>query len=405
MLYQLHEWQHTALAPFRATAEAVREFYSNPYSPISYTGLGRSMVASCELVERMTRRYGKPAFGLEHTVVNGKRVAVREVEVLSHPFCTLLHFERDTPRKDPKVLLVAPLSGHYATLLRGTVEALIADHDVYVTDWINAQDVPVVHGTFDLDDYVDYVINFLDMLGPDVHVIAVCQPSVPVLAAVALMAEDGSKSAPRTMTLMGGPIDTRVNPTKVNELAKTKSLEWFESTVIHRVPAPHPGFSRKVYPGFIQLNGFMSLNLDRHIDAHVELFNHLVDGDGDGVAAHRKFYDEYMSVMDLPAQYYLQTLKTVFMEHALPKGMFTHRGRRVDPSAIHQTALLTVEGERDDISGVGQTAAAHEICTKIPAKKQAHHLQKGVGHYGIFNGRRWRTEVLPRVASFIREHA
>jgi poly(3-hydroxybutyrate) depolymerase len=319
-------------------------------------------------------------------------------------FCQLKHFRRDVRRDDPKLLIVAPLSGHFATLLRGTVEAMLPTNDVYITDWRDARSVPLDEGPFDLDDYIDYVIEFLHFLGPDTHVLAVCQPSVPVLAAVSLMSEAGDPCVPKTMTLMGGPIDTRINPTMPNELATTRSIEWFEHSVIHRVPVLYPGYMRRVYPGFLQLTGFMQMNLDRHVGAHIKLYQHLISGDGDSAAAHRDFYDEYRAVMDLPAEYYLQTVKTVFQDHALPCGTFEHRGRLIDPAAIQKTALFTVEGERDDISGVGQTKAAHDLCVNLPKSKQNHYEQKSVGHYGVFNGRRWREHIAPRVAKFIRKH-
>ncbi len=402
MLYQLHEMQHLAWVPARAAAEATLQIFRNPLVPIAYTTYGRTVAAACEVFERVTRRRGKPSFGLDTTVVGEREVAVREEVVLQRPFCELVHFRRDVASDDPRVLVVAPLSGHFATLLRDTVRGLLPDHDVYITDWIDAREVPLREGAFDLDDYIDYVIQFLRLLGPDTHVIAVCQPAVPVLAAVALMAAAGDPAQPRSMTLMGGPIDTRRNPTKVNALAKTRSIGWFERTVVHTVPAGYPGIMRRVYPGFIQLTGFMSMNLDRHVGAHLQLFEHLIRGDGESAATHRRFYDEYLSVMDLPAEYYLQTVETVFQQHALPRGTMVSRGERVEPAAITRTALMTVEGELDDISGVGQTRAAHDLCPGIPDERRRHWLQKGVGHYGIFNGRRWRNEILPRIREFIR---
>jgi poly(3-hydroxybutyrate) depolymerase len=386
-------------------ATAGQQLFSHPALPISRTHYGRTLAAACELFERTTRRYAKPAFGLSHTMIENRVVPVEEVEVFENDFCVLRHFQRAARRNDPKVLLVAPLSGHFATLLRGTVAALLPDHEVYVTDWKDASQVPLSKGAFDLDDYIDDVIELLRLIGPDVHVIAVCQPSVPVLAAVSLMAANGDHAAPRSMVLMGGPVDTRVNPTQVNQLAESRSIEWFERSVISRVPVPNPGAMRRVYPGFLQLSGFMTMNLDRHVGAHMRLFDHLVKGDGDEAAAHRRFYDEYMSVMDLPAEYYLQTVRTVFQEHTLPRGVMTSRGREIEPAAISKTALLTIEGEFDDISGLGQTRAAHDICTGIPAAKRRHHEQSNVGHYGIFNGKRWHGEIYPLVRDFIREHA
>jgi poly(3-hydroxybutyrate) depolymerase len=330
---------------------------------------------------------------------------VRERTVVSRPFCRLVHFERaQAASDDPKILLVAPLSGHYATLLRGTVAALLPDHEIYVTDWANGRDVALRHGRFDLDDYIAYVIDFLRHLGPGNHAIAVCQPSVPVLAATALLAAAKDPSQPRSLTLMGGPIDTRINPTVPNRLAEEHSLAWFEANAIHAVPWPLAGHGRRVYPGFLQLTGFMTMNLDRHLKAHRDLFDHLVQGDGESADAHRRFYDEYLSVMDLPAEYYLQTVRTVFQRHALATGTMTWRGRPVEPGAIENCGLLAVEGELDDISGVGQTKAALGLCRNVPAAAKHYHLQAATGHYGIFNGRRWRDEICPRVARFIREH-
>jgi poly(3-hydroxybutyrate) depolymerase len=405
MLYHLYDLQHAMMSPSRAVAETLQHLFSHPLLPISYTRFGRAIAAGSEIFERSTRRYKKPEFGLDSTVIAGEPVGVELITAARKPFCDLLHFRRDTTREDPKVLLVAPLSGHHATLLRGTAQALLPDHDVYVTDWINACEVPSERGPFDLDDYIDYVIAFLQKLGPDVHVIAVCQPSVPVLAAVSLMAEAKDPAAPRSMTLMGGPIDTRVNPTQVNQLAAARSIEWFEHSVITQVPATYPGFTRRVYPGFLQLTGFMTMNLDRHVGSTMRHYQHLVRGDGESAAGHRRFYDEYLSVMDLTAEFYLQTVKTAFQDHALPLGTMRSRGRKVDPRAIRKTALMTVEGELDDISGVGQTYAAHALCANLPAAKRRHLMQKGVGHFGIFNGKKWRSEILPQVRSFIRQNA
>jgi poly(3-hydroxybutyrate) depolymerase len=402
MLYHLYDFHHAWMAPLRLTAETLQHVFSHPAMPMSYTRVGRAIAAGSELFERATRRYAKPSFGLTETVIDGAAVPVAIEKVAAHPFCTLLHFRRAVARDDPKVLLVAPLSGHYASLLRGTVEGLLPDHDVYITDWVNASMVPLTDGRFDLDDYIDTVTDFVRRLGSDVHVIAVCQPSVPVLAAVALMAAENDPAAPRSMTLMGGPIDTRVNPTKVNQVAATRPIEWFESTVVMPVPAVYPGFMRRVYPGFLQLTGFMSMNLDRHVGSAMRHFQHLVRGDGESAAGHRAFYDEYLAVMDLTAEFYLQTVKTAFQDHALPRGTMVSRDRPVEPQAITRTALLTVEGELDDISGVGQTYAAHALCSGLPADKHRHHFQPEVGHFGIFNGKRWRTAILPQVRDFIR---
>lgn len=404
MLYHLHEFQHAALAPVRMFAEALQTMYSHPWMPVSYTSLGRTIAASAELIERTTRRYAKPEFNLPTTAIDGKEVAVREVVVYEKPFCNLLHFQRQTDRRDPRVLVVAPMSGHYATLLRGTVEALLPEHDVYITDWIDARDVPMSDGDFSLDDYIDYIIEMLHFLGADTHVLAVCQPSIPVMAAVSLMAADNDPRQPSSMVLMGGPMDTRINPTKVNEMAATKPLSWFETHVINTVPFVHAGRGRRVYPGFLQLQGFMSLNPDRHVGEHLKLFHNMVRGDGDSAEKHREFYDEYLAVMDLPAEYYLQTLKTVFIEHHLPQGKMTSRGRPIDPSLIRHTALMTIEGEKDDITGIGQTEAAHKMCSSLPESMRVHHLAPKVGHYGVFNGRRWREEIYPHVRDFIRTH-
>lgn len=405
--YQLYELTHAALSPSRALADATRLYYRNPVNPLAHTEFGRSIAAGAELFERLTRRYGKPEFGIAETVVGAERIPVRQDVVWSRPFCRVLHFAKqfnDGRGPGPKLLLVAPMSGHYATLLRGTVETMLPYHDVYITDWIDARMVPLSEGRFDLDDYIDYIISILHRLGPDTHVMAVCQPSVPVLAAVALMEAQDNPYRPQSMTLMGGPIDTRINPTAVNRLAEERDLEWFRRNAVMRVPFPHAGFMRDVYPGFLQLSGFMSMNLDRHIAAHRELFYHLVEGDGDSAEKHREFYDEYNAVMDLTAEFYLQTVDTVFIRHALPKGEMTHRGVPVDCSAITNTALMTVEGEKDDISGVGQTKAAHDLCTALHDSKRAHYEQPGVGHYGVFNGSRFRSEIAPRISDFIASH-
>ena len=404
MFYQLYEMNHAALLPARAYAEAVRMFYSNPLNPFSQTPWGRSVAATAELFERTTRRYGKPAFGLSTTVVDWKTVPVAEKVVWSRPFCNLIHFERAVPagrRPDPKLLIVAPMSGHYATLLRGTVEAMLPYAEVHITDWVDARMVPVDQGRFDLDDYIDYVVEMLHALGPDTHVMAVCQPSVPVLAAASLMEARNDPFAPATMTLMGGPIDTRRNPTAVNLLAEEKGTQWFADNVILRAPWPVPGFGREVYPGFLQLSGFMSMNLDRHIIAHKDFFLNLVKHDGDSAEKHREFYDEYLAVMDLTAEFYLQTVDTVFVRHSLPKGKMTHRGTPIDPAAIRNIALFTVEGENDDISGLGQTKAAQDLCVNIPSDRKAHYMQPAVGHYGVFNGSRFRSEIVPRIVDFI----
>ncbi len=406
-LYWFYEMTHAALNPSRAIADATRLFFNNPANPLSQTTMGKSMAAACELFERATRRYSQPEWGITETVVNGKTVPVRIEALWERPFCRLLHFDRAVDfghRPDPRVLVVAPMSGHYATLLRGTVQAMLPDHDVYITEWVDARMVPINKGPFDLDDYIDYLISMLHLLGSDTHVIAVCQPSVPVLAAIALMEGNGDDHAPESVTLMGGPVDTRVNPTGVNKVAEQRGVEWFKRNVITKVPFPNPGAMRDVYPGFLHLNGFMSMNLDRHLEAHGKLFMHLVDGDGNSAAAHRAFYDEYLAVMDLAAEFYLQTVDTVFISHSLPTGRMMHRGYPVDPSKIKRVALMTVEGALDDITGPGQTRAAHDLCVNLPEHRRAHWVQPGVGHFGVFNGSRFRAEVLPRVAAFIRAH-
>ena len=408
MFYQLYEMNHAAMVPVRAAADAARLFFTNPLNPLANTELGRTMTASLEVFERMTRRYGKPAFGLPQTVVDGVSVSVTEEIVWSKPFCNLLHFKRDLPAErepDQRILLVAPMSGHYATLLRGTVEALLPHADVYISDWIDARMVPVDQGRFDLNDYVDYVIDMLHVVGAGTHVIGVCQPSVPVLAAVAVMEVHRDPMIPASMILMGGPIDTRINPTAVNKLAKEHPLEWFQENVIMTVPWPQPGFMRPVYPGFLQLSGFMSMNLDRHVTAHQEFFEHLVKNDGESAEKHREFYDEYLAVMDLTEEFYLQTVDTVFMKHSLPKGEMIHRSTPVDTGAIRNVALLTIEGENDDISGLGQTAAAQTICSAIPDHMRTHYIQPDVGHYGVFNGSRFRKEIAPRILDFVRRQA
>jgi poly(3-hydroxybutyrate) depolymerase len=404
-LYWLYEMSHAALHPSRAFADVMRLYFKNPLNPLSHTTMGKSVAAAAELFERSTRRYGKPEWLIDSTTVAGERAPIHVASVWERPFCRLIHFERmfcHMPRRpQPKLLIVAPMSGHYATLLRGTVEAFLPNHDVYITDWVDARMVPVAEGRFDLDDYIDYVISILHFLGGETHVVAVCQPSVPVLAATALMEAADDPYAPRSIVLMGGPIDTRRNPTAVNMLAEERGIDWFRRNVITKVPFPHPGVMRDVYPGFLQLHGFVSMNLDRHLDAHKNLFFNLVKGDGDSAQKHREFYDEYLAVMDLTAEFYLQTVETVFVRHDLPNGRMTHRGHPVDLGAIRNAALLTVEGEHDDISGVGQTEAAHDLCVNIPAERKSHYLQPGVGHYGVFNGSRFRAEVAPRIADFV----
>jgi poly(3-hydroxybutyrate) depolymerase len=401
MLYYLYEMNHAAMLPVRAAADLGLNFWQSPSNPLASTIVGRSMAASLEMFERATRRYGKPAFEIDSVIVDNECLKVSEKTVWTKPFCDLLRFEKEGSRQESKLLIVAPMSGHYATLLRGTVEAMLPHYDVYITDWADARTVPLSKGTFDLDDYIDYVIEMLHYLGPGTFVMAVCQPSVPVLAAVSIMNAGNDPCTPPGMVLMGGPIDTRRNPTAVNTLAEQRGVAWFRKNAIMAVPPPHAGMMRLVYPGFLQLTGFMTMNLDRHVDAHRELFWHLVEGDGDSAEKHTAFYDEYMSVMDLTAEFYLQTVERVFVNHDLPKGTFRHRGVTVDPAKITKTALMTVEGERDDISGVGQTEAAHDLCSSLPAEKKLHHLQKGVGHYGVFNGSKFRKEIVPKIVTFL----
>lgn len=408
MLYQLYELQHALMTPVRMQAQILKTLLQSPLNPVSYTQMGRTMGASAEVLERLTRRFGRPNFCLLETRINGKTVKVEEEVVLEKPFCSLLHFKRNTKRKDPAVLIVAPMSGHYATLLRGTVEALLPHHDIYITDWEDARQVPMTEGKFDLDNYIAYLWEFITFLGPETHLIAVCQPAVPVMAVSSLMASAGDPNQPLTMTLMGGPIDTRVSKTEVTELAETRPLSWFENTVLYNVPFHYPGAHRRVYPGFLQLSGFMSMNLDAHVGSHLQFYQHLVTGDGESSEKHRKFYNEYLSVMDIPAEFYLQTVKEVFQRHSLPKGHMKWRNPKNDelfdvrPQDIRKTALLTVEGELDDISARGQTTAAHELCYSLPQNKQYHHFQLNTGHYGIFNGRRWREQIMPRIRNFIR---
>ena len=404
-LYWLYETSQAALNPARAFADATRLAFKNPLNPLYFTTFGKSIAAAAELFERSTRRYGRPEWRISSALVGGERVPVQISTVWERAFCRVIHFERifehRPRRRQPRLLIVAPLSGHFATLLRGTVEAFLPNHDIYVTEWRDARTIPLSEGSFDLDDYIDYVISMLHALGDETHVLAVCQPAVPVMAAVSVMEADDDPYVPISMTLMGGPIDTRVNPTAVNTLAGRRGIQWFRHNVITKVPFPNPGFMRDVYPGFLQIQGFVSMNLDRHIEAHQDLFLNLVRGDGDSAGKHKEFYDEYLAVMDLAAEYYLQTVDTVFVRHALPKGEMMYRDRPVDPGRITRVALLTVEGEHDDISGVGQTEAAHRLCVNIPADRQAHWLQPGVGHYGVFNGSRFRSEIAPRIADFI----
>ena len=402
--YFLHEASLALIGPARAATEAARIFFENPANPASWTPFGRSVSAACDVFERSTRRYEKPEFGLTSTRIGGEKVAVSEEIVWQRPFGRLIHFARALPAshpKQPKILLVAPMSGHYATLLRGTVEAFLPRYEVFVTDWSDARMVPLTSGHFGFDDYVDYVIEMLRHLGPNTHIIAVCQPSVPVSVAVAVLEAAKDPVSPTSMILMGGPIDTRESPTAVNVLAQERGIEWFRRHCITRVPFPYPGMMREVYPGFLQLSGFMAMNLDRHISAHWDYYKNLVQDNGDSAEKHREFYDEYLAVMDLTAEFYLETVDRVFVRHLLPKGQMRYRGKAVDLADIRKTALMTIEGENDDISGVGQTQAAQRLCVNIPAEKRVHYLQKRVGHYGVFNGSRFRSEIVPRIDEFI----
>jgi poly(3-hydroxybutyrate) depolymerase len=407
-MYPFYDMRLAVLAPMRATANAMQALFRSPYMPLSYTRIGRGLGAAAEIVERISKPYSKPSFNIDSVQMDADtKVEVVEDIVDRLPFCNLLRFRKVGVDGQPKILLAAPLSGHHATLLRGTVEALLPGHEVYITDWIDARMVPLKDGKFDLDDYIGYLFRFLRRLGPNVHVIAVCQPAVPVLAAVALMASKNDPCQPRTMTLMGGPIDTRRAPTSVTKLAEHNDIKWFEQNFVNTVPPYNPGGLRRVYPGFIQLFNFMAMNAERHMKAHVEFFNQLLVGDGESAAAHRRFYDEYLSVMDITAEFYLQTVKTVFQDHALPKGEMVWHDKHgksfpVRPGDIQKTALLVVEGELDDISAVGQTEAAIDLCTGLHAKMKRYHLEPKVGHYGIFNGKKWRNDIMPVIASWIR---
>jgi len=407
MLYSLYDMQRTWLSPFVVAADLGAQLFTSPYSVFSYSPLAPRVAAQFELFYRLGKDYEKPSWDLPSTSVDGDTVAVTEQVAIDKPFCRLVHFERDLPAErqpDPTILLVAPLSGHHATLLRDTIRALLPNHDIYVTDWVDARMVPQSEGPFHLHDYVRYVQEFIRHLGPDLHVISVCQPTVPVLAAISLMAADEDPALPRSMVMMGGPIDPRCSPTQVNNLASTKSYSWFENNLIHRVPHRFPGDGRKVYPGFLQHTGFVAMNPDRHMQSHYDFYQHLVAGDDDSAEAHRRFYDEYNAVLDMPAEYYLDTIKIVFQEYRLPLGTWEIDGQRVDPSAISTVALFTIEGELDDISGLGQTEAAQRLCKNIPVKHRQHYIAPQCGHYGIFSGRRWREIICPKVAEFVRRY-
>ena len=412
MLYALHELAYNSAVPFRLGAQMARQFWTSPLNPAADTALARTAFASAELFESLSRRYGKPEWKLDFVEINERSVSVSLQTVWSSPWCNLVRFVRDADdlsaagqdEARSKVVIVAPLSGHYATLLRGTVEAFVHDHDVYVTDWANAREVSLLEGRFDFHDYIDHVRTMLAHLGGRAHVVAVCQPGPPVLAACALMAEEGHPNRPASMSFLGSPMDARLSPTVTNRLAEEKPFTWFRSNMIHTVPWPYAGAGRRVYPGFVQLYSFMSMNEEKHIDAHRRYFDDLVAGDGDGVDKHEEFYDEYLSVLDLTEEFYLQTIDIVFQQHLLPRGLLEHRGHKVDLTAITDIALATIEGEKDDISGVGQTQAAHVMAPNIPATNRLLYVQPGVGHYGVFNGRRFGEEIYPRLRDFIAKH-
>ncbi len=411
MLYHAYEMTHAAVRPMRAMAKMGQQMLQSPLNPMSDNYATRTSVASMEMFINATRRYDKPEFDLPTTIVDGIETDIVEEVVHAMPFCNLLHFKRDSEsarkRNDPKVLIIAPMSGHYATLLRGTVKAMLPEHDVYITDWIDGRDIPLSEGKFDLDDYADYLVDFCRILGADgdrPSVMAVCQPGVPMLVAATLMAKNKDPFRPSSITLMGSPIDATKNPQTPNKLATDKPLSWFKKNVVVTVPWPNTGFMRRVYPGFLQLSGFMSMNMDKHVDAHKNQFQHLIEGDGDSTASHRAFYDEYMAVMDLTEEFYIQTIDRVFQRHLLAEGTYYYRDTLIDPSVIKDIALLTIEGEKDDITGEGQTKAAHTLTTNLPETKRGHLLQEGVGHYGIFNGSRWRSIIQPKVAEFITTH-
>ena len=399
MLYLAYQLQSDIMSPVRAWASMAAGSGSPP--PLADHPAMRNLTAVYELIARAGLTHTRPPFGIESVTVGNREVEVHEEAAAKTPFGTLLHFKKDIATTQPRVLLVAPLSGHFATLLRATVRTMLPDHDVFITDWHNARDAPLTAGRFGVDEYTDHLIKFLETMGPGSHVLAVCQPCVAVLAAVAVMAQAGNPAQPRSMTLMAGPIDTRVNPTKVNELAKKRTIEWFERTLTASVPLRYPGAFRRVYPGFVQLVAFMSMNLERHVKAHKELYENLANGELEKAAVTKAFYDEYFAVLDLTAEFYLETVRLIFQEHALPLGKLEWHGERVDPSAIRKTMLLTVEGERDDICAVGQTVAAHDLCSKLRPYLKRHHMQAGVGHYGVFSGTRWEKQIYPILKNVI----
>ncbi|SDC61874.1 poly(3-hydroxybutyrate) depolymerase [Sphingomonas sp. YR710] len=405
MLYDAYEFQRGLLSAASAWANIGAGWLQNPLNPMSYSSMAPMMSSGLDVFAHASASRGKPDFGFTEVVVDGRTVPVTEEIIMRKPFGQLKRFRRKGISGQPKLLIVAPMSGHYATLLRGTVARMMQSCDVYITDWRDARQVPLDQGHFDLDDYVDYLIAFLEKIGPGTHMLAVCQPSVPAYAAAAVMSADGNPCRPATLTMMGGPIDTREAPTAVNTVATQRPHSWFEQNVIHRVPAFYPGSGRRVYPGFLQLTGFMAMNLGNHLVSHWSMFKHLVVGDDESADATKAFYDEYRSVCDMAAEFYLQTIEVVFQKHLLPKGEMMHRGRNVDPAAITDIGLLAIEGENDDISGLGQTKAALKIATRLPAKHKKYLMAESVGHYGIFNGRRWRDVIAPQVEAWIAQHA
>ena len=405
MLYHAYELQRSWLSSASTFASIGAEMLSNPALPFGYMGMGPIAASALDVFAHATATYGKPAWGIESVEAGGRHHPVVEATVVNRPFGDLKRFHRENlPEDAPSLLVVAPMSGHYATLLRGTVERMLENYVVYVTDWADARDVPLHEGQFDLDDYIDYVIGFLEHIGPGANVMAVCQPSVPVFAATAIMNRDDHDCAPKTLTMMGGPIDTRCSPTSVNDLAMERPIEWFRQNVIATVPMQYRGAGRRVYPGFMQLAGFMSMNLGNHMMSHYEMFKHLTVGDEASAQATKDFYDEYRSVCDMTAEFYLQTVQEVFQDHAIPNGTFMHRGKRIDLGDITETALLAIEGERDDISGLGQTRAALELTPNLDASKKRYYMAEGAGHYGIFNGSKWRGKIAPVVEEFIAAH-
>jgi poly(3-hydroxybutyrate) depolymerase len=401
MLYQAYQAHTDIMIPVRSWAGTALDAIGRPLAGIVDNAVLRNLTAAYELIARAGLSHARPAFGIDRTTVGNREVAVREHAALTTPFGTLLHFKKEIDSPQPRVLLVAPLSGHFATLLRGTVRTMLPEHDVYITDWHNVRDVALAHGRFGFDEYIEHLIRYLEAIGPGAHIVAVCQPCVAVLVAAAVMAQAGNAAQPRSMTLMAGPIDTRVNPTKVNELANSKSIAWFEQNLIATVPLRYPGAFRRVYPGFVQLAAFMSMNIERHVKAHRELYDNIAKGEHEKAQTTKAFYDEYFAVLDLTAEFYLETVRLVFQENALAVGSLEWRGERVEPRAIKRTMLLTVEGERDDICAVGQTVAAHDLCSGLRPYLKRHHMQPGVGHYGVFSGNRWTNQIYPLVKNVI----